>query len=85
MYSVTTLIFYALAAEILRRLILVLLTAFTGPLSKIPGPFWSKLWVWIIEVINGNQMNLGPGHFEKYGPIVKSSFNTPFLVLGRLK
>src|ERR1700712_5485129 len=73
MYTVTTLLLYALAAEIFRRCFLVLLAAFTGPLSKIPGPVVGKFtsWPWIIQCVMGNQMNIGPGYFEKYGDVVR--------------
>lgn len=73
MYSWATLLLYALAAELFRRCCLILLTAFTGPLSKIPGPLIGKFtsWPWIIQCVKGNQMNLGPGLFEKYGDVVR--------------
>ena len=73
MYSIGTLLIYAVAAEVFRRSCLILLTAFTGPLSKIPGPMISKFtsWPWVIQCIKGNQMNIGPELFKKYGDIVR--------------
>jgi hypothetical protein len=73
MYGFTTIFIYALAAELCRRCCLILLAAFTGPLSKIPGPVIGKFtsWPWLIQVIKGNQMNIGPGLFQKYGPVVR--------------
>ncbi len=61
------------AAELLRRCILSLLCAFTGPLSKVPGPFINKLTTipWIIENITGNTMNLVPEYHRKYGDVVR--------------
>jgi hypothetical protein len=60
-------------AEVLRRFILSLLCAFTGPLSKVPGPFINKLTgiPWIIENITGNVMNLVPEYHRKYGDVVR--------------
>lgn len=73
MYTIVTLLIYAAAAELFRRCCLILLTAFTGPLSKIPGPMIGKFTSlpWIISCIKGNQMNIGPGLFKKYGDIVR--------------
>ncbi len=73
MYSLTTLVLYVVAAELARRFILVLVTAYTGPLSKIPGPFIGKFTVmpWIWQCLKGDQMNIGPGLFEKYGNVVR--------------
>ncbi|PMD33538.1 cytochrome P450 [Hyaloscypha variabilis F] len=73
MYSIGTILLYALAAEIFRRCCLILLAAFTGPLSKIPGPMIGKFtsWPWLIQCVKGNQMNIGPGLFQKYGDVVR--------------
>jgi hypothetical protein len=73
MDSISTVLIYVVAAELLRRCCLILLTAFTGPLSKIPGPTLSMLtsWPWVIQCIRGNQMNVGPALFKKYGDIVR--------------
>jgi hypothetical protein len=82
MYSITTIIAYALAAEVLRRCCLIFLTAFTGPLSKIPGPMIGKFtfWPWIIQCVKGNQMNIGPGLFKKYGDVVRVGEDINFLI-----
>ncbi|KAE8448885.1 hypothetical protein EG329_008681 [Mollisiaceae sp. DMI_Dod_QoI] len=47
--------------------------AFTGPLSKIPGPLLNKLSPipWAIENLTGNAMNLVPKLFEKYGEVIR--------------
>jgi hypothetical protein len=60
-------------AELLRRFILALFIAFTGPLSKIPGPLLWKLTPlpWLYECLAGNMMNVAPGLFEKYGDVVR--------------
>ena len=73
MYSFTAIFVYALTAELCRRCCLILIAAFTGPLSRIPGPVIGKftLWAWIIQVIKGNQMNIAPGLFQQYGPVVR--------------
>jgi hypothetical protein len=73
MYSFTAIFIYALTAELCRRCCLILIAAFTGPLSRIPGPVIGKftLWAWIIQVIKGNQMNIAPGLFQQYGPVVR--------------
>jgi len=73
MYSVTTLILTAIFVELFRRFCIILITAFTGPLSKIPGPFVGKFTSvpWIYQVIRGNQMNIGPKLFRKYGDVVR--------------
>jgi hypothetical protein len=75
MYTYTTLITYAILAELFRRCCLILLTAFTGPLSKVPGPLINKLTVfpWLYQVVIGNQLNIGPPLFKKYGPVVRIS------------
>ena len=77
MYSIATLLIYALVAEIFRRCCLIILAAFTGPLSKVPGPVVGKFtaWPWLIQCIKGNQMNIGPGLFEKYGDVVRVGEN----------
>lgn len=73
MYGISTFLIYALVAEILRRSYFIFLTAFTGPLSKIPGPLIGKFtaWPWLIQCITGNQMNIGPEYFRKYGDVVR--------------
>ena len=81
MYSLATLLFYAVAAELLRRCCLILLTAFTGPLSKIPGPMIGKFSSipWIIHCIRGSQMNYGAELFKKYGDVVRVGEFAPLL------
>ncbi|KAH7408064.1 cytochrome P450 [Cadophora sp. MPI-SDFR-AT-0126] len=73
MNTYVSLLLWLAAAELLRRLVLALKLAFTGPLSKIPGP---KLWSmtslpWMIENITGNCMNTLPGLLDKYGDVVR--------------
>ncbi|KUJ07792.1 cytochrome P450 [Mollisia scopiformis] len=60
-------------AEIVRRCISSLMLAFTGPLSKIPGPFVSKLtrFPWALESIQGKHMNFTHRLFQRYGDIVR--------------
>lgn len=79
MYTIISLLLFAAVAEFLRRCCMVLLTAFTGPLAKIPGPLIYKLssLPWVVENITGNQMNVGPGLFKKYGDIVRVSKGLP--------
>jgi len=77
METYSTIFFALLFAEVLRRCYLVLLYAFTGPLSKVPGPFLSKFTKlpWAIELIKGTHLNtIGP-LFEKY--------NTEILRIGK--
>lgn len=73
MHAYLTLLLYALFAEGVRRCVLILLRGLTGPLSKIPGPLLAKFTTvpWIFEVIRGNQMNVGPELFRKYGDVVR--------------
>jgi hypothetical protein len=75
MYNYTTLIIYVILADLFRRCCLILLTAFTGPLSKVPGPLINKLTVlpWLYQVLIGNHLNIGPPLFKKYGPVVRIS------------
>jgi hypothetical protein len=74
MYSIITVIPYILLVEILRRCYLALIAAFTGPLSKIPGPFLNKLTPipWLINPnLRGTHSNIVPDLFKKYGDIVR--------------
>jgi len=73
MYSYFTLLFYLGLAELLRRCSIVLLRAFTGPLSKIPGPVFMKFTtlLWDMHIINGDKMYMAPKLFKKYGDIVR--------------
>ena len=73
MNTYISLLLWLATAEILRRLVLALKLAFTGPLSKILGP---KLWSmtslpWMIENITGNCMNTLPALLDKYGDVVR--------------
>jgi hypothetical protein len=51
----------------------MLLRGFTGPLSKVPGPFISKFTgiPWWLRVFTGTHNHAGPGFFKKYGPVVR--------------
>jgi len=75
MYSLISLICFAATAEVIRRCVMILLNALTGPLSKIPGPFIYKFtrWPWVYQNITGNQMNVAPELFERYGDVVRVS------------
>jgi len=61
------------AVEIFRRCFLALLHAFTGPLSKVPGPFLAKLSQipWLTETLKGTQIHSVPKLLEKYGNTVR--------------
>jgi hypothetical protein len=56
-------------AEFIRRCVSVLLHAFTGPLSKVPGPFLAKFTKipWAIQLIKGTHLNTVGPIFKKYG------------------
>ncbi|KUJ06610.1 cytochrome P450 [Mollisia scopiformis] len=60
-------------AELLRRCYSVVICAFTGPLSKIPGPFLNKFTPipWGIQNLTGNSMNVAPKMFAKYGDVIR--------------
>jgi len=60
-------------AEALRRCILTILSAFTGPLSKVPGPLVSKFTrlPWTFETITGKHMNTTTKLLQKYGDVVR--------------
>lgn len=68
-----TIIWYIIFAEFLRRCVLILLTAFTGPLAKIPGPFMYKIIQikWIYQVSQGIHLKTGPDLFKTYGDVVR--------------
>ncbi|CZT12574.1 hypothetical protein WAI453_005583 [Rhynchosporium graminicola] len=74
MASYASLVLWLVAAELLRRVVLALKLAFTGPLSKIPGPILNAITPlpWMIEQITGNAMNSLPGMFERYGDVVRT-------------
>lgn len=73
MNTYLSLALWLVAAELLRRLVLALKLAFTGPLSKIPGPvLWRMTSLpWMIQNITGNSMNTLPGLLEQYGDVVR--------------
>jgi hypothetical protein len=62
-----------LIVECVRRLVLMLKFAYTGPLSKIPGPWWGKFSAvpWMISNVTGNSMNQIPGYFEKHRNVIR--------------
>lgn len=69
------LIIFLVSAEVFRRFVMVLINGFTGPLSKIPGPFHAKLTPipWMIDSLRGEQMNTGQRLIQKYGETVRIS------------
>jgi hypothetical protein len=73
MNSYISILLYLGLAELLRRFVSALILAFTGPLSKIPGPLLWKLTPlpWLYECLTGNMMNVAPGLFEEYGDVVR--------------
>jgi hypothetical protein len=73
MNTYLTIILYLGLAEVLRRCVSIVASAFTGPLSKIPGPFVSKFsrLPWAFEAIRGTHMNTAEHLFRKYGDIVR--------------
>lgn len=73
MYSYVFLLLCLAILELCRRCCLVLLVAFTGPISKVPGPLLMKFSTlpWVIENIRGNTMNAAPKLFQKYGDAVR--------------
>jgi hypothetical protein len=73
MNSYLIIVFYLGLGEGLRRCVSVVVTAFTGPLSKIPGPFVAKFTglPWTIESLRGKHMNTPAQLFQKYGEIVR--------------
>ncbi|RGP78931.1 hypothetical protein FLONG3_2836 [Fusarium longipes] len=79
-YSYTTLALLAVGLELLRRVLKALILAFTGPLSKVPGPFWNKLspLPWRIAFLKGTAPFLALDLHRKYGHVVRV---TPNLVL----
>jgi hypothetical protein len=73
MDSYVTLLFYLGLAELVRRCSIVILRAFTGPLSKIPGPVFMKFTTlpWDIHTIKGDKMHVVPKLFKKYGDTIR--------------
>ena len=74
-YSYTTLALLAVGLELLRRALKALILAFTGPLSKVPGPFWNKLspFPWRLAFLKGTAPFLALDLHEKYGKVVRVS------------
>ena len=73
MYNYAIWISYLVLAEILRRCCLALVIGFTGPLSKIPGPFLMRfsLVPWMLESSSGNLLVTVPKLFKTYGDCVR--------------
>jgi hypothetical protein len=73
MYTYTTIALCIVLAEVVRRFCNILLTAYTGPLAKVPGPWIWKFsgLVWGRVVLQGNQVNVSPKLFAKYGHVVR--------------
>ncbi|KAH7410702.1 cytochrome P450 [Cadophora sp. MPI-SDFR-AT-0126] len=67
------LLLYTVLAEFARRIILTLILAYTGPLSKVPGPAWNKLTlvIWQMRLTSGDFYYELPKLFEKYGDTVR--------------
>lgn len=61
-------------AETSRRLLSVIINAFTGPLAKIPGPFSARFTVlpWVIDLLKGEQHYRGDRYLAKYGKVVRT-------------
>jgi hypothetical protein len=73
MPTIISLVAFTVLAEVLRRCCMAIILAFTGPLSKIPGPLINKFSIlpWLYQCLTGNMINVAPGYFEKYGDIVR--------------
>lgn len=75
MIPYTTLLLSLVVLKIIRHVFLILLRAYTGPLAKIPGPFWYKFssapWYW--KHLNGTMFkNLNHNdYFKTYGNVVR--------------
>lgn len=67
------LLLYAILAELIRRIVQILICAYTGPLSKIPGPAINKLTsvTWRLRLASGDFYYELPKLFEKYGDTVR--------------
>ncbi|KAH7346321.1 cytochrome P450 [Rhexocercosporidium sp. MPI-PUGE-AT-0058] len=78
------LILYTIVAELVRRIVLTIIHAYTGPLSKIPGPQLSKLTsiFWHLRLASGDFYYELPRLFEKYGDTVRVSPNA-ILIKGK--
>ena len=68
-----TISLYLILAEVVRRCILTVKSAFTGPLAKIPGPLLAKFTslLRLFETLSGNHMNSTTVLFEKFGDVVR--------------
>ena len=64
---------YLVSAEVFRQFVMLLVRGFTGPLSKIPGPFLARFTPisWMIDSLLGEQMNTGEYLIKKYGEVVR--------------
>lgn len=64
---------YLAIAELLRRCCKLLITAFTSPLSKVPGPLFMKLSIlpWTVHSMRGTIISIAPRLFDKYGDAVR--------------
>ncbi|KAG4420054.1 hypothetical protein IFR04_006813 [Cadophora malorum] len=67
------LLLYTVLAEVARRVVVTLILAYTGPLSKLPGPTLSKLTPlpWRLRLASGGHYYEIPRLFEKYGDTVR--------------
>lgn len=66
-------VLWLVVAEVSRRLLFVLIDGFTGPLTKLPGPFSARFTVlpWMIDVLGGEHHYKGDSHIAKYGKVVR--------------
>ncbi|KAE8380493.1 cytochrome P450 [Aspergillus bertholletiae] len=73
----TRLLLLAVVAEVVRRVSKALIVGFTGPLAKVPGPFWNKLSAlpWRIAFLRGTAFLLAQDLHRKYGDIVRVAPN----------
>ncbi|KAL2069494.1 hypothetical protein VTL71DRAFT_14173 [Oculimacula yallundae] len=73
MATYLTLFLYTVLAELTRRIVLTLIHAYTGPLSKIPGPALNKLTSlpWKLRITSGDFYYELPKLFERYGDTVR--------------
>lgn len=74
-YSYTTLALFAVGLELLRRVLKALIFGFTGPLSRVPGPFWNKLspLPWRLAFLKGTAPFLAQDLHHQYGDVVRVS------------
>jgi hypothetical protein len=66
-------IVYLVSVELFRRFVMILIGGFTGPLAKIPGPFYARFTQipWLISAMTGEAMNTCPELFKRYGEVVR--------------